>query len=317
MAATNKTNNPTMYFVLLCQPDNSERITHIGIGLGPEKGNNDILPFKVRVLPTGKEGNMVFGRTLRFGEEDSGEAIIVEDGGTLVFPPKSMALDISAVDQQNKSERHGYGDDSYRSISPTLYLWQFIHSIKGKEHHALLNLLLSTARRLDVAYDLYEKSYSYLHDAEADAPSIEVLSRQIKALGIAESLIILLYRCAIMLNTLYNEFQEKEIDRELAIPKGFSEITSRLKTFRDSFEHIDDRYRGKSRHSKQDPKTAYSIFMQNEFFSSGILRYGRHKLDMANDVLQLLLKTRNNLLLLGSRLMGCEMIYEGEISFSL
>ena len=139
------------------QPDNPDRITHITIALGPEKGENDFLPFNVRVLPTGKEGNKVFGRTLRFGEEDSGETIIVEEGGTLVFPPKSVALDIGAVDQKNKSERHGYGDDRYRNISPTLYLWQFICPIKRKEDHALLNLLLSTARRLDVAYDLYEK----------------------------------------------------------------------------------------------------------------------------------------------------------------
>ena len=313
---TNRINEMNQFGFQISQPDNPEPITHIGLCLGSKKGGNDI-PFDVRVLPTGKEGNKVFGRTLRFGEEDSGEGIVVEDGETLIFPPKSVAFDIRDVDSRIKSERHGWGDVRYRNISPTLYLWQFINPNTGKEHYALLNLLLSVARRLDVGYALYEKSYSYLHDMEEDAPNEEILSNHVKGWGLVEALIILLYRCAVMLERLYEELGKKEIARDIAIPPGFSEITSKLLVFRNSIEHIDERAYGKINPSKKDPQIAHSIFIQNEFFSSGILRYGGDKLDIGNDVLQFLIKTRTNLLLLGSHLMGSEVIYEGEFSFSL
>lgn len=300
----------------ISQPENPESITHIALCLGPKKGENDGL-FHVRVLPTEKQGDKVFGRTLRFGEEDSGEGIIVKDGETLVFPPKSVAIDIRDIDRCTKSERHGWGDYQYRNISPTLYLWQLIHPITGKEHHSLLNLLLSVARRLDVGYALYENSYSCLHDIEEDDSSEEILSNHVTGWGLVEALIILLYRCAIMLERLYTELGKKEIAQDLAIPPGFSGITSKLQVFRNSIEHIDERAYGKINPSKKDPQTARSIFTQNEFFSSGILRYGGHELDMGSDVLQFLIKTRTNLLLLGGRLMGNEVIFEQEFSFSL
>ena len=241
----------------------------------------------------------------------------MEDGGTLVFPPKSVAIDIRDVDSRIKSKRHGWSDYKYRNISPTLCLWQLIRPVHGEEHRSLPNLLLSAARRLDAGYAVYEKGYSCLHDIEGGVPSEEVLSNHVSRWGQVEMLIVLLYRCAVMLERLYEELGKKEIAQDIAIPPGFCEIKPRLKVFRNSIEHIDDRALGKIGWSSKDPQTAHSIFTQNEFFSSGILRYGGEKLDMEEDVLQFLIKTRTNLLLLGSRLMGSEVIYDREITFIL
>ena len=142
------------------------------------------------------------------------------------------------------------------------------------------------ARRLDAGYALYEKSYSCLHDIEESVPSEEILSSHVSGWGLVEALIILLCRCAVMLERLYEELGKKEIAKDIAIPPGFSGITSKLQVFRNSIEHIDERAYGKINPSKKDPLTAQSIFTQNEFFSSGILRYGEDELDMGNDVLQ-------------------------------
>ena len=59
----------------ISQPDNLEPITHIGLWLGPKKGENDML-FHIRVLPTEKQGDKVFGRTLRIGEKIQAKGLL-------------------------------------------------------------------------------------------------------------------------------------------------------------------------------------------------------------------------------------------------
>ena len=103
------------------------------------------------------------------------------------------------------------------------------------------------------------------------------------------ALIILLYRCAVMLDRRYNELDKKVIVQETDIPLGFREITDGLKVSGNSIEHIGYRAYGKITPSIKDIQTVHSIFTQNEFFAAGTPRYGCNELDMGNDMLQLLM----------------------------
>lgn len=64
-------------------------IKYISINLGPKVGENGFLAG-VRVVPAGRKGNIVYGRTLNPGETDPGEGIPLEVGEILEFPAGSI-----------------------------------------------------------------------------------------------------------------------------------------------------------------------------------------------------------------------------------
>ena len=54
-------------------------ITYISLNLGPNVGATDFI-VGVRVVPDGRSGNEVYGRTLDTGETDNGEGILLNVG---------------------------------------------------------------------------------------------------------------------------------------------------------------------------------------------------------------------------------------------
>ena len=56
----------------------TERIEGVGISLTPEVGRKDDLLTWLRLVPDGREGSTVYGRTLRRGEIDTGEPVNLE-----------------------------------------------------------------------------------------------------------------------------------------------------------------------------------------------------------------------------------------------
>ena len=90
-------------------------IRFIGLNLTPEVGADDTL-VGVRVVPAGRDGNVVLGRTLGWDETDAGEAITVRPGETLRFPPGSIRVSLRDVDKESKP-----GSDGYAAIANTIW----------------------------------------------------------------------------------------------------------------------------------------------------------------------------------------------------
>ena len=94
-----------------------EPITHIGVALGPKVGGNDVL-VRVRVVPNGKAGNEVYGRTLNVGEVDEGHGIVLSVGDQVVFPAGSVTVTLYDVDKYAM-----VGQDGYAPIANTIWTW--------------------------------------------------------------------------------------------------------------------------------------------------------------------------------------------------
>ena len=85
----------------------TEPITYIGVHLGPNEGANDAI-IGVRVVPSGRRGKEVYGRTLNPGEPDNGEGITPNVGDTLVFPSGDVNVTLSDVDRYAEKGRDAF-----------------------------------------------------------------------------------------------------------------------------------------------------------------------------------------------------------------
>ena len=120
-------------------------ITYISINLGRDADAYGFL-VGVRVVPAGRDGETVFGRTLNHGEPDTGEGIIVQQGERLMFPSGSIKVTIQDADRTNSR-----GPDGYATIANLVWAWLNIPPFPNVE---LLNYFFAVARRLDSAYSL-------------------------------------------------------------------------------------------------------------------------------------------------------------------
>ena len=59
--------------------------------------SKDEFLFAARLIPMGREGNKVFARTLRLGEEDTGETIKLEPGDQLVIPAGGLVVNSRGI----------------------------------------------------------------------------------------------------------------------------------------------------------------------------------------------------------------------------
>ena len=71
-----------------------------------------------RLIPIGREGNKVFARTLRPGEEDTGEVVHLEPGDQLVIPPGGLVIDSREIDARSTK-----GIGGYAPVANTVWTW--------------------------------------------------------------------------------------------------------------------------------------------------------------------------------------------------
>ena len=101
----------------------SHSIAYVGLNLGPNSGADDII-VGVRVVPTGKEGNVVYARTLNANESDLGERITLQVGEHLVCPAGSLKVTIDDVERYAEP-----GPDGYAAVTNTVWTWcRFLHT---------------------------------------------------------------------------------------------------------------------------------------------------------------------------------------------
>ena len=94
-------------------------IRYVALNLTPGAGSNDAL-IAARVVPAGRDGNCVFGRTLHEGEVDSGQAVAYYPYASeeLCFPAGSIRFSIKDIDAQAKAGSHGYAP-----VANTVWTW--------------------------------------------------------------------------------------------------------------------------------------------------------------------------------------------------
>ena len=78
-----------------------------------------------RIVPVRREGNKVFVRTLRQGEEDTGEAVNVRAGDRVIFEPGALVIDSRQIDAQSTEGLGGYAP-----VANTVWTW---YRVVGEE----------------------------------------------------------------------------------------------------------------------------------------------------------------------------------------
>ena len=251
-------------------------VTYISINLGPKVGAQDFLAG-VRVVPAGRNGSRVYGRTLNHGEADSGEGISIEPGETLEFPAGSISVTMADVDRYAEP-----GSDGYAPVANTVWTWLAIPP--GQDDQEFVNYLLAAARRLDAAHKHCAAALNFLDNPPAEQ-GFRAREEMFGALGSAESMCVALSRAIRMIGSA-----RATISSPAAVPTAVKAIMEAVVAIRNAFEHIDERAIGRAR--RENSVDAMTVFDQSDFFASGVLRYAGHSLDIRGEVMPALIAGR-------------------------
>ena len=103
-----------------------------------------------RLVPVRREGKKVFARTLRHGEEDTGEAVHLEAGDQLIVAKGDFSINSRQIDEQSVPGLGGYAP-----VANTVYTW---YNIIGGGTLEFYLFFFSLARRIDAAHSLWTSS---------------------------------------------------------------------------------------------------------------------------------------------------------------
>ena len=243
--------------------------------------NNDAQPpghflFSSRVVPVRREGNKVFVRTLRYGEEDTGESVKIREGDRIVMEAGAMQINSEEIDSWSPK-----GPGGYAPVANTVWTWYKI----APTQLGFFLFFFSLARRLDVTHALWAQTIQE-SQVENEEGLIHKRIGFLNALATAEMTIIALHRVITMVKTLTTGYCP-----DLAVPESVQRIEVTVHEMRNAFEHIDERAEGKVGRSV-NIRDALSIFDQPDFISATTLRYKGYSLDFNKDVITALLDCR-------------------------
>ncbi len=233
-----------------------------------------------RLVPDGREGNKVFARMLRLGEEDTGEGVDIRAGDQLVIRPGGLVINSDEIDALSPKKVGGYAP-----VANTVWTW---YSIVG-ERVGFFVYLFSLARRLDAAHAAWELAIQERDNAknEGATGAIERRIGFFRALSEAEVTIIALHRGMDMLLRFNSVFH-----LGLEIPDSLRNMEPVVREMRNAFEHIDERAQGKINQRGQMDAEALTIFDQPDFIESSVLHYRGQDLNFYEDVITTLLICR-------------------------
>ena len=230
-----------------------------------------------RIVPVRREGNKVFVRTLRQGEEDAGEAVNVRAGDRVIFEPGALSIDSRQIDDQSTEGLGGYAP-----VANTVWTW---YRIVGEEVGFFV-FFFALARRVDAAHALWALAIQERERAKEEG-AIPRRTGFLNALASAEVAIIALHRGFAMVYSLVDRF---ELD--VPVPQGVRKIREAVWEMRNAFEHIDERAEGRIGRSKEFDPEALTIFDQPDFIDSSLLSYKEYSLNFEEEVLSALLECR-------------------------
>jgi hypothetical protein len=226
-----------------------------------------------RILPIREEPGKVFARTLRYGEHDDGRRCHARPGDDLVV--EDIRIELDYVD-----EFEGQGVDGYVPLTPVLCTWMSFGTSHSEEKR---RYLLAAARRLDQAQTLFQRIDELRQTDPEGAPAVRRVVFEL--VGAVELATVSLGRAVDMCmqaGTL--------IGATATVPADITTRCAAVREVRNAYEHIEDRALGNVR-SAPHPD-ALSIFDHGRVVIDGVIAYGAHQLDLANDVPQLIAAVR-------------------------
>ena len=241
---------------------------------GPELGN---ILLSGRIVPAGREGNKVFLRTLRFGEEDTGEKVDIKAGDQVIILPGDLVIDTRQIDSQSPAGLGGYAP-----VANTIWTWYLIVG----EQVGYFCYIFALARRLDAAHSEWATAIEELQRAKGEE-GFSQRHRFFSSLSLAEMTIISLSRALDMLKRINQIYA-----LNLNIPANLREREIVIREMRNAFEHIDARAQRMINASGEKSDEALSIFVQPDFLCSSILHYRGYELNFFDDVISALLACR-------------------------
>lgn len=229
-----------------------------------------------RVVPVRREGNRVYIRTLRYGEEDTGESVKLRAGDKITLEAGALEIDTRQIDAIAAKGLGGYAP-----VANTVWTW---YSIVPDQLQFIL-FFFSLARRLDATHTLWSQAIRERESAKEDGAMPQRIGF-LNTLATAEVTIIALNRVIMMVESLTEKYCS-----DLEVPGSVRKIQEAVRQMRNAFEHIDERAEGKG-DKNTSVQDAVSIFFQPEFIPSSRLRYKDFSLDFNEDVLKALLDCR-------------------------
>ena len=233
-----------------------------------------------RLIPTKREGNKVYARTLRWGEDDPGETVHLETGDQLIIPAGDLVIDTRQIDSMSP-----VGVGGYAPVSNTVWTWYRI----ARDDPEYVNFISGLALKLDSAHNSWAEAIQAHEDATKEQ-GINGRIGMFTALAGAQAAVIALDRAIIMVEALTRNYCPG-----LAVPQNTVKIKEAAHQLRRSFEHIDERAQGKVAPGKEDI-SAWSIFDQSDFMANGVLRYQDFSLDFNDEVRLALLSCRETIM---------------------
>jgi len=251
-----------------------------------EIGSKDDILTWARVVPDGRDGSTVYGRTLHSDELDTGLAPQLRPGDKFEFPAGSLSFSVDSVDVSAATKF----EDGYASIANTVWTWWSVYStLNGKVlPDDVHRFLLSAARRLDASHEVFSLIHSKLEELDKIEYSIRQRNLIFEIMGLVEIAIVAMNRALQMAFQIHERYS-----LTIHFPDSVKNKLPVLKKIRDAYEHIEDRALGLVRGKPHID--AVSIFDYERLFKEGIATYGNYELDIYKEAIQLLIDTRQYL----------------------
>jgi hypothetical protein len=256
------------------------------LDINDEVGGKENILTWVRVVPDGRNGSTVYGRTLHPDEPDTGLAPQRRPGDTFEFRPGSLIFSIDSVDVSVVTKF----EDGYAFIANTVYTWMSVCStLYGKVlPDDIQRLLLSAARRLDASYEAFSLLHNKLKELDKIEYSIHQRKLIFETMGLVEMAIIAMNRALQMASQIHKDYH-----LTTNFPNSVKNKLSTLKKIRNAYEHIEERALGLVHGQRRIE--AVSIFNYERLFKEGIATYSNCELDIYKEAIDLLIDTRQYL----------------------
>ena len=266
-------------------------IEGIGIHLTDEVGATDDLIYFARIIPDGRDGRIVYARTLHHGEPDPGLKVTVrpQTGEILEFREGSLCFSTKDVDDLLIKTT------PTSQITNTLWTW---FRVSGRATSEQYNYILAAGRRLDGAKILHSRTLQLLD--EINQQGVGALRRRhvvYDAIATAEIFVIGFSRALQMIIALQEEF-----DVTAKPPADITTAAKEIREIRNAYEHIDDRAFGKVK-NKPTPE-ALSVFDYTQFITSGVISYAGYQIDVRTQTDTIFAAAREYLLTATGELCG-------------
>lgn len=255
-------------------------IVAVSLNLTEDVGRIDDLLTWVRVVPVRRDGNIVFGRTLKLSEPDDGRRVHLRPGDRFSIDEGDLVIELDAIDEK---EMTSFATGEYVPITPVLWAWMSIGASHAEEK---VRYLLAAARRLDAANfllgDVERRRQALAQDGLAGPTIRRGLFGLISAVELA---IVALGRVCDMIDKA-----STSIFSTAPVPLTIAAKRSAVNEIRNAYEHIEDRAMGKV-FGKPHPD-ALTIFDHQALLRSDCITYGASSLNLTTEVPTLISEAR-------------------------